>query len=85
MPITPPYATVDFSSVGADGPYKLGGGWGGQRLKVWCAALCEPAYREEGSQSSVLCSLAQRAKTACHLLPMRGPFIPPIPLGENSL
>ena len=54
-------------------------------LKVWCATLCEPAYQQEGSQSSVLCSLALRAKTICHLLPMRGPFISPIPLGENSL
>ena len=54
-------------------------------LKVWCATLCEPAYQEVGSQSSVLCSLAQHAKTACHLLPMCGPFISPIPLGENCL
>ena len=68
--------------MGAEGPYKLGSGWGGQRLKVWCATLCEPAYWEEGSQSSVLCSLAQRAKTTCHLLPMIGLFIPPIPLGD---
>ena len=54
-------------------------------LKVWCATLCEPAYQQEGSQSSVLCSLAQRAKTVCRLLPMRSLFITLIPLGGNSL
>ena len=34
MPITPPYASVDFSGVGAEGSYKLDGGWGGRRLTV---------------------------------------------------
>ena len=74
MPITPPYVNVDFSGVGAEGSYKLGGGWGGWRLKVRCATLCELAYREEGSQSSVLCSLAHRAKTVCHARALYIPY-----------
>ena len=59
--------------------------WNAPLWSIGCATVYKPVFLEDSSQRVFFVPPQSASKTAHHLLPMRGLFIPPIPLGDFTL